>query len=161
MIEFNGVLSQEAQNFFWRESAKNMRKILVIPAILFLLIILYVALLTKYWALLVGYVVFCFLVSLLLLLPKGKKERARFARVRIYIDGEYIVYQNEALQATGVYEEFLLISDAESLVDFGNFYYISFPPGKRSEKFICQKDLLVKGTIKEFEALFDGKIIRK
>ena len=42
-----------------------------------------------------------------------------------------------------------------------HFYFIKFPFGKYSDKFICQKSLLTQGTLEEFEALFEGKIERK
>ena len=36
----------------------------------------------------------------------------------------------------------------------------SFIFGKISDKFICQKDLLTKGSLEEFERIFEGKIKR-
>ena len=45
--------------------------------------------------------------------------------------------------------------------DYGEFYFLSFPMGKKSGNFVCQKDLLTQGTLEEFEKLFDGKIVRK
>ena len=58
-------------------------------------------------------------------------------------------------------EEFRLIADAAKVIDYGDFYYISFPFGKISNNFVCQKDLLTQGTLEEFEALFEGKIVKK
>ena len=56
--------------------------------------------------------------------------------------------------------EYRNIEDVKCVRDFGEFYELVFPFGKISEKFICQKDLLSKGTLAEFEALFGDKILR-
>ena len=74
---------------------------------------------------------------------------------RIFVDEEYIVCVAEK------YEEYRLISDADKLIDYGDFYYISFPFGKKSNNFVCQKNLLVKGTPEEFEELFADKVERR
>ena len=42
---------------------------------------------------------------------------------------------------------------------FYNKIFFIFP--YKSQRFVCQKDLLVQGTIEEFEAVFEGKIVRK
>lgn len=54
-----------------------------------------------------------------------------------------------------------MIKDVKNVYDHGEFYDLVFPFGKISGKFICQKNLLTEGTLAEFEALFDGKIVRK
>ena len=59
------------------------------------------------------------------------------------------------------FTESAAIEDVVKLVDYGEFYDLSFPFGKLNDKFVCQKSLLSKGTLEEFEALFEGKIIRK
>ena len=41
------------------------------------------------------------------------------------------------------------------------YYKIFFIFPYKSQRFVCQKDLLVQGTIEEFEAVFEGKIVRK
>ena len=50
--------------------------------------------------------------------------------------------------------------DVKKVLDYGEFYefrfYFPWCFGV-----ICQKDLLVEGTIEEFEKFFDGKIVRK
>ncbi len=53
------------------------------------------------------------------------------------------------------------LSNVKKVVDMGEWYKIYFYFPYKSNLFICQKDLLVKGTIEEFEELFSDKIIRK
>ena len=54
-----------------------------------------------------------------------------------------------------------MISDVKKVVDHGEFYELSFVFGKVSDKFICQKSLLTKGTLEEFKAMFGDKVYRK
>jgi len=53
------------------------------------------------------------------------------------------------------------VDGVKKVVDEGSYYHIkfSFPIGMAI--CFCQKDLLVEGTIEEFEKLFEGKIVRK
>ena len=46
--------------------------------------------------------------------------------------------------------------------DFGDYYAMTLPGicAIVSVYFICEKNLLTKGTIEQFEELFDGKIVR-
>ena len=74
---------------------------------------------------------------------------------KIYVEDEYIVCVGEA------YEESKFIDDVAKVIDHGEFYELVFPFGNASDKFICQKGLLTKGTLEEFEQLFSGKITRK
>lgn len=54
-------------------------------------------------------------------------------------------------------EDFMMINDIDEIYDFGEYYQIE----DISYMFFCQKNLLVQGTLEEFEKAFDGKIIRK
>ena len=54
-------------------------------------------------------------------------------------------------------EDFMMINDIDEIYDFGEYYQIE----DISYMFFCQKDLLVQGTLEEFEKAFEGKIIRK
>ena len=91
---------------------------------------------------------------IILLVPKGKKEHLAMLPKRIYTDGECIVCVADR------YTESKFIDDVKKVIDHGEYYELCFPFGKISEKFICQKSLLTRGSIREFEALFKGKITR-
>ena len=73
----------------------------------------------------------------------------------MYVDGDYIICIADK------YTESRLINEVKSVLDYGEFYEIKFPFGRLSDKFICQKSLLSKGAIEEFEKMFQGKIKRK
>ena len=51
--------------------------------------------------------------------------------------------------------------NVKCIFDFGDWYHIVFKFPTKSIYCVCQKDLLVQGTIEEFEAVFEGKIVRK
>ena len=50
--------------------------------------------------------------------------------------------------------------DVSKIIEYENMYIIVFS-GLMGLGIIAQKDLLVEGTLEEFEKLFEGKIIRK
>jgi len=53
------------------------------------------------------------------------------------------------------------VEDVKKVIDMGSCYYIKFYFPPEIATCFCQKDLLVEGTIEEFEKLFEGKIVRK
>ena len=52
------------------------------------------------------------------------------------------------------------ILDVKKVLDYGSFYFIKFY-FDGSTLYLCQKDLIVKGTIEEFEELFADRLVRK
>ena len=58
-------------------------------------------------------------------------------------------------------EAIRLVKNVKKVIDFGEWYHIFFLFGFKSPYFVCQKDLLVQGTIEEFERLFDDIIERR
>ena len=51
--------------------------------------------------------------------------------------------------------------EVKKVIDFGAFYSIIFYLPDIDRRFVCQKDLITKGTLEEFEKLFEDKIVRK
>lgn len=51
------------------------------------------------------------------------------------------------------------IKKIKRVLDYEDCYYVIY--GDMNNSIVCQKDLLTEGSIEEFEALFQGKIIRK
>lgn len=51
--------------------------------------------------------------------------------------------------------------DVEKVLDLGNFYYLEVGETVLNRQFVCEKQLLSKGTLEEFEKLFQDKLIRK
>ena len=54
------------------------------------------------------------------------------------------------------------INKIKQVVDYGEFYYVVFYMGMLFViGAMCQKNLLTKGTLEEFEAKFVDKLVRK
>lgn len=51
--------------------------------------------------------------------------------------------------------------EIKEILDLEKFYEFKFYGLAGSRFFICQKDLIIEGTIEEFEKLFEDKIVRK
>ncbi len=53
------------------------------------------------------------------------------------------------------------VSDIKKIIDYGDYFQIYFKWPKKTYKFLCQKNLIVEGTINDFEEKFKNKIIKK
>jgi hypothetical protein len=70
-------------------------------------------------------------------------------------------YDNEFFYIDELNQEFYKnTDDVSKIIEYENMYIIVFS-GLMGLGIIAQKDLLVEGTLEEFEKLFEGKIIRK
>ena len=162
MFEFTGTISAEAEKHMWKQEKLLGVFILYIGITLLLPIIILISIGLKEtiefetWKVLLPYCSLYVIIPLVALMPKNKKEKEKYRTQMVFSDDEYIV----AIQGNGK-EECKHIADVKSCVDYGEFYQLLFPIGNISYSFICQKNLLTKGTLEEFESLFEGKIIRK
>ena len=154
MIEFNGRIHSDAKKFYERKVQKSGRKILVIAVLLFLPGTFSIAYSFGYWELLLAHLILLISIGLLTTLPVGSKNLALQLPKRIYTDGECITSVSEKDAETR------FLSDVKEVRDYGTFYDLVFPFGKISDRFVCQKELLSQGTIEEFEAMFESKIVR-
>lgn len=89
--------------------------------------------------------------------PVGRINERTGWYVNIEIDGTRV----RAERPYHLGAPFVEVSTGEvkKLVDYGKYYYILY--GGVNRAIICQKDLLVEGTLEEFENIFAGKIVRK
>ncbi len=51
--------------------------------------------------------------------------------------------------------------NVKEVLDCGDWYHIIFLYPYRNPRFVCQKSLIMQGTLDDFEKFFNGKIIRK
>ncbi len=155
MIEFKGSISQITQKHLVKKQRILALLISIFTTLAVLPTSIWIAFYIKSYFFLN---IVCAVVLVFLLLPLRpftKGELAKMFPKKITIQDEYMV------SVTGYGSESKLIEDVKEVRDYGEFYDIVFPIGKTSNNFICQKDLLVSGTIEEFEAKFKGKIVRK
>lgn len=154
MIEFNGYISGAAEKRFHRKGQIMGRNVLMVGVIFMLPMAFMFEEASLRRVFLLTCLTFLCLIPLLVRIPNSKKSQKELLPKRIFTDGEQIVCLADK------YEENKYIDDVKEVRDFGEFYELVFPFGKVSDKFICQKSLLTQGTLEEFEALFEGKIVR-
>ena len=147
MIEFKGTLSNSCIKRMQRE--ENRKKIGVFG--------LYGIVISAPFVLLAIYTDIIFLVALpvtmlIAILAIVTPTPAKFFPDEICIDGENLYSAGEGyIHSRSLYQ-------VKKVIDFGDWYQIIFFFPHKSQVFICQKDLLVQGSIEEFEKIFDGLI---
>ena len=139
MIEFSGYLSGNAEKFFWTYSRRLTLKILFSVLIgIFLPTFLVIAVKTKYWELLLWYAISCTGIYLSTFIPQPRKDKENLTPKKITLDDTVVTcYTKKAVESK-------LIIDAKYVADYGDFYFIVFPFGNISDKFVCQKNLITK-----------------
>ena len=155
MIEFTGNFSGKAKKYYNKIERTLGVSIMLIASIIVspFWIIAFAPMVDIFFALASYCIVVAITLLAICLVPFDKKIMPK----RIYTeDGEYI----SVVLENGI-EEYKRIDEAKIVYDYGEFYAIKFYFGNKSNKFICQKDLITKGTLEEFEALFEGKIERQ
>jgi len=154
MIEFDGYIDGKSEKYFWRRNATFCQKILIVSTLLcFPLILLLSNVFGK--PMVIVYMLFIVLIPLIPFcgrLPKSEKRRNKFLPFNVCVCDDYIVVR------TKIGIESRNIEDVKKIYDYGEWYAFIFPIGKVSINFICQKSLLSKGSLEEFESLFEGKI---
>ena len=98
---------------------------------------------------------FPLMIIIIALIYPTKYEYPEILPQKIYItDDGIIVSQSEKSKREDS------IDRVKNVKDFGEWYEINFSGNKYKGYFVCQKDLLTKGSIEEFEKLFEGRIER-
>lgn len=155
MVEFSGYITGSAEKHYWKKSRRAVTIAMSLAALLVAVPFVVFSISSKNWEMLSIAVLGVVFVYSITFIPIGKKQRLDFTPSKIFVQDEYLVCVGKK------FTESAAIEDVVKLVDYGEFYDLSFPFGKLNDKFVCQKSLLSKGTLEEFEALFEGKIIRK
>lgn len=155
MIEFSGYIYGTAQKYFFKKSRSLVIKIMLVSILILLPGIIVISFNTGLFILLGIYFATIAIVPLCVYIPRSKKEKKAMIPKRVLIEDEYIIAINDK------HEDIKQIKDVKMVNDFDEFYEIVFPFGKISSNFICQKNLIFKGSLEEFEDLFNGKIVKR
>ena len=150
MIKFEGTLCEQAKKLIVTKKRTSFLVCQAVTVLVFLVITIFrVKNSSNPWAYVLGMTLFVILINLVLALTINKKSKWLFP-ISVSVDNGEIVYETERFRERYEFEK------VKRVCDHGIFYEIIVS----SHTLICQKDLLVEGTIEEFEALFDGKIER-
>ena len=156
MIEFRGSLSDKAKRFLSHKII-NMGILIITVAFTTILIpILMLCFLLNYWYILIGYV-FSYGITLLVGCFYWRFSKA----VQLSIPERIVFDRNKILSYTAQGQIIQHCDDVKRVIDYGDWYYLEFAMGKKSFEFICQKNLIVSGTLEEFESLLIEKIVKK
>lgn len=154
VIEFNGYIDGTARKRFWHNNRVMGVKIILVAEALIIPGIMVFGIKAQNWLMVILFAVTFFILPLSALIPQGKKAEKSVLPKRIVADEESITCTTDREVVAKWLE------DVKTVIDHGEFYELVFPFGKISTNFICQKNLLTKGTLEEFEALFEGKITK-
>ena len=99
----------------------------------------------------------CLLASVLgMIIPYTKLEQKELFPIRICFYND----EDNTVVVETVKEKKIEYSDLfRKIVDMGDFYYIDIP-ARSGRGYICEKALMIQGTVEEFEKKFEGKIVR-
>ena len=157
MFKFYGSLSERV---IYDSDKKSKRYIAIAIAIVDLLAILIglavVFLIDKsYWTKMLPLLIILILLSTLMIICKPKSISFRLPRTIIFdVNSQTITKQIETINKKPYTIKF---SKIKYIYDYGDWYYVSFK-GDITRYIICQKNLLIEGDIKGFEAIFKDKI---
>ncbi|MBQ2702084.1 MAG: hypothetical protein IJF64_03745 [Clostridia bacterium] len=152
MIEFRGYLHYTARRYL----LKKMQKITTIGAIcMFFLLGVPSLLAWIYWGIWVFFAMSLLGTIWMFALTWMVRRDAYPSRIIIDIKEKKIF--GEYRKGAGDRS----IDDVKKVIDMGEFYDIIFYFPNQWSNCICQKDLIIKGTIEEFEEFFKDKIVRK
>ena len=153
MIEFSGEISGQTLNYILKQERNRGLVAACIVSVLTAITIVVVAVTydTVYFIGLAFPVIF---VVISIFAKPGKSTYHSILPQRVYIEEDILVSENEKFSFSRKLDQ------VENVIDFGEGYYITFYSAYRCPKFVCQKSLLTKGTIEEFENLFSDKITR-
>ena len=162
MIEFNGAISEKNQLDRMKKVDRKVKfTILLFLAIIWIIGVVVLLPLNAFSDILPELIV-CTVVMLIEVALIAKTPEKVVLRIKL--SPHIVITENElALEIWKNGEKVWRkkkISQVKKILDSGEVYYIFFRFGDITNAWICQKDNIVNGTIAEFDALFQSKIIK-
>lgn len=150
MVIFEGELSENSKN----KLRKKQKVTAITVGVILLLglgipIVVFAVVWSKYALWFLGVVVPISIFDPIM----DKKLHVCPNRVIVY-DDMIESYKDEDCIAT------IYTADIKKVIDLGDAYDIAFYFPKRNNSYIFQKDLIVQGSIEEFEKIFNEKLVR-
>ena len=155
MIVFEGQLSKNAQKFFWKQNAKFGERIMFIALTMNLWIVFLLKYIFDSYRFAFIFVFLYLATPIFVRLQGWQKDSIKFTPNKIKIEDGYLICRAQVETRTIDFEHIKRVED------HGEWYYFVFCFGHISFSFICQKDLIVEGSIEEFEKIFKDLIVRK
>lgn len=153
MIRFQGQLSQDCKKWFLAREYKDSVIANIIISLLLSAIIVIVGVLWNLIAL--AFLAIPATILVLSFFPSFYKKIVNKVPNVIEID-EKSIYGN-------IENDFISksLDTVKCVIDVGEWYVFNFFFPHKNRYFVCQKDLIVEGSLDDFEKLFEEKIVRK
>lgn len=153
MIVFRGELSEKNKKILAKKSSHiDFIIALIVSLAMSVPITVFVVLDNPIWAL---FYIALAIPPLGTAVQSHKKDENIFCPTEISIDEEMVIINgDEFYQEREIYY-------LNKIVDCGDCYRMYFLFPKKTSSCLCQKDLIVEGTIEEFEERFSEYIVRK
>lgn len=153
MLKFFGNISEKNKNFIIKKEKLIFFYASIIPVIIGIALTIFVSIkIDLIW--LVFLIPLLFFLSIPLF-PLGEKTLDMIIPKKIIITNNMIINEGNNFKSTRN------VSDIKKIIDYGDYFQIYFKWPKKTYKFLCQKNLIVEGTINDFEEKFKNKIIKK
>lgn len=151
MIEFKGELTGNAKKHYLKKNISFWRKFTLLGS---LIVCVPLAIFSVIKHISILFCISCVVLLCAYFAPCIIKFAKEVMPKKIYIEEDIISCD------IGSQSESIFLEDIKEIYDYGEFYSFMFTNGQYTPHFVCQKDLLSKGTIEEFESLFEDKIIK-
>lgn len=162
MIEFQGSISEKNQLDRMKKLDKKVTQVSILGLIFIWLVVIAIGLPLRILQDLWGELIFCSLIMLTVPILSAYTPKKVILRFRI--SPHIIITEKDLsleLRSNGK-EVWRIrkISKVKKVLDCGEVYYIIFKFGDITNSWICQKNNIINGTIEEFEALFQTKLVK-
>lgn len=150
MIIFQGAISKTSQEYFLK---KIMKGILIFTIIL--------TLITLFICWIIGDNLFSYLILIVGTITIAAydvymvKNSKKAYPIRVDIEEEFLVVYTKVGSVTRE------VKDLKRVLDEGEFYIMDFYFPYKCMEMICQKDLILQGTLEEFEELFKDYLVKQ
>ena len=153
MIEFSGEISEDCKRYIQKIATKGSVISSLIVSVIACIILVIVGILWE-WIIMI-----CMIVPLLMVIFAAiPKINSPIKTLNLYLPKRMVIEDGMINLENEYRSEFRFIEDVDRIVDMGDWYHILFCFPKKSLYYVCQKNLLVEGTLEEFEKLFEGEI---
>ena len=158
-MEFKGEYSKKCRRYIFRRHALRESCIMILPIVLaYLPFCLVISLVWPGQWYEIGVVLIALGLFLLFspAIPFTKEMRDAVYPTRI------VIPKNGRIISKGKnFSHDYSVDDIYDVIDCGEWYHIRVGLMKDDAHFVCEKRLMTKGTIEDFEKEFDGLIVRK
>jgi len=159
MIKFQGEISKSFKSEIERKIKKKRTAILLIIGVLihisFILPIHFAPNLRFFYAIIIMMFLCAITVETLNIVSIALIPSLHFPE-EIIISNEKIIKESKATKTI-----IKTLEDVKKIIDYGEYYMIVFIFFKKDKTFICQKNLLIEGSLEEFEKLFENVLVKR